>query len=376
MLELLKQLISCPSITPDDAGCQTILIQALREMGFSIESLPFGKVSNTWAQWGTAKPLFVFAGHTDVVPPGPLDQWQSPPFSPTIKEGYLIGRGAADMKGAIACMVTACKEFLAQHDFPGSIAFLITSDEEGPHNLEGTKKVIEFLDSQNKKIDYCIVGEASSKNKIGDSIKIGRRGSISAHITLHGKQGHVAYPKEAINPITLALPCLNEITTIEWDKGNEFFPPTSLQITHLQSGNGTANVIPGELELIINLRFSPASSVEKIKETIHQILEKHALNYSITWNHSASPFLTKPGYFVDLVSQTIFNTQGYRPELATDGGTSDARFISPTGAQVIELGVCRETIHQVNEQVKLSDLDALTKLYFNILVALKDHPHG
>ncbi|MBI5447495.1 MAG: succinyl-diaminopimelate desuccinylase [Gammaproteobacteria bacterium] len=371
MIELLKQLIACPSITPVDAGCQAILIQALRELGFQIESLPFGSVENFWARRGTKAPLFVFAGHTDVVPPGPLSAWHSPPFTPTLQDGYLVGRGAADMKGAIAAMVHACQHFLKkQPDFDGSIAFLITGDEEGPSNLDGTKKVVDWLSQRGEHIDCCIVGEASSEHCVGDSIKVGRRGSLSGHLTFHGKQGHIAYPEKARNPIAEALPILYELNQITWDKGNDFFPPTSFQFSNIHAGTQTSNVIPAALELNFNLRYSPELSVKQIKQRVETHLKNHTLPYTLTWTHSASPFLTQPGKFVELVVKAIQKHQPVQTKLATDGGTSDGRFIAPLTTELLELGVCRESIHQINERVKISDLQLLSAIYLDILISL------
>lgn len=375
MMTLLSELIACQSITPNDAGCQKIIANALSQLGFQIQSLPFGPVTNLWAQLGTSGPLFVFAGHSDVVPPGPLEKWHSPPFTASSREGYLFGRGTADMKGAIVCMLEAYREVLKHGPFPGSLGFIITSDEEGPENVDGTKKVIEHLTALGKKIDYCLVGEASSLHKVGDSIKIGRRGSLTGKLRIHGKQGHVAYPDRAKNPIHEALPFLHHLSQLRWDEGNTHFPPTSFQVTTLHSGNGTANVIPGELDVIFNFRFSPELSVDAIKQKVNDSLASYALNAEIEWQHSASPFITQPCDFTDLVAQAIHHVQGFQPELATDGGTSDARFIAPTGAKTIELGVCRDTIHQVNECVKLDDLIQLKNIYIQILLMLKEK-HG
>ncbi len=371
MIPLLKKMIACPSITPLDAGCQAILIEVLAKMGFHIETLPFGPVKNFWARLGTTAPLVVFAGHTDVVPPGPLEEWTSPPFTPTLTEGYLVGRGTADMKGAIAAMIHACQQFLSNTPaFKGSIGFLITGDEEGTRNEEGTVKVVEHLQARGEKIDYCIVGEASSNEQVGDEIKIGRRGSLSGFLTVHGKQGHIAYPTSALNPIAHALAALHALSCTTWDEGNPFFPPTSFQFANIHAGTGTLNMIPEDLTLDFNLRYSPEISAEVIQEKIRQILKKNKIDYTLHWVHSAQPFLTKPGRLTQVVTAAIQAKQGFTPLLSTTGGTSDARFIAPTGAQVIELGVCRDSIHQVNERVKISDLDLLSSLYGDILKRL------
>lgn len=368
MIELLKKLIACPSVTPEDAGCQAILIEALTELGFQITELPFGNVKNFWARLGDQAPLFVFAGHTDVVPAGPLEQWSSPPFSPTISGDYLVGRGTADMKGAIAAMIDACKQFLkTSTKFKGSIAFLITGDEEGPTNLDGTQKVVEWLKQRGEHIDYCIVGEASSEYSVGDAIKVGRRGSITGFLTIHGKQGHIAYPEKARNPIAHALAFLHDLNQFQWDKGNEFFPPTSFQFANIHAGTGVTNMIPGSLEVNFNLRYSPAISADIIKEKIENLLEQHQLPHTIKWSHSASPFATKPAAFTQLVTDAIYKHQGYKPKLTTDGGTSDGRFIAPITTELVELGVCRDSIHQINESVRIQDLETLSKIYLEIL---------
>lgn len=369
-LDLAKALIARPSVTPDDAGCQEMLIQRLSAIGFECETLQFGEVTNLWARRGKASPILAFAGHTDVVPTGPLDDWQSDPFIPVIRDGYLYGRGAADMKSSIAAMVTACERFVKEHnDHSGSIAFLITSDEEGPAT-EGTVKVIETLEARGEKIDWALVGEPSSSNKIGDIVKNGRRGSIGGTLTIKGIQGHVAYPQLADNPIHRAIPALNELSEIEWDQGNEFFPPTSFQISNINAGTGATNVIPGQLSILFNLRYSTELDHQRIIETVGNILNKHKLDYEIEWNHSGLPFLTAAGDLVEAAQQAIKDITGLDTELSTAGGTSDGRFIAPTGAQVLELGPVNATIHQIDECVSVADLDILSDIYQGMLERL------
>lgn len=369
-LDLAKALIARPSVTPDDAGCQEMLIQRLSVIGFECETLQFGEVTNLWARRGKASPILAFAGHTDVVPTGPLDDWQSDPFIPVIRDGYLYGRGAADMKSSIAAMVTACERFIEEHgDHSGSIAFLITSDEEGPAT-GGTVKVIETLEARSEKIDWALVGEPSSSNKVGDIVKNGRRGSIGATLTINGIQGHVAYPQLADNPIHKAIPALNELSEIEWDQGNQFFPPTSFQISNINAGTGATNVIPGQLSILFNLRYSTELDHQKIIETTEGILDRHKLDYEIEWNHSGLPFLTASGDLVETAQQAIKDITGLDTELSTAGGTSDGRFIAPTGAQVLELGPVNATIHQIDECVSVADLDILSDIYQGMLERL------
>ncbi len=366
-LELTKALIGRPSVTPDDAGCQTLLIERLSAIGFECETMQFGEVSNLWARRGCQPPLLAFAGHTDVVPTGPLDDWQSDPFNPEIRDGYLYGRGAADMKSSIAAMVTACERFITEHtDHSGSIAFLITSDEEGPA-VDGTAKVIEALEARGVKIDMALVGEPSSNKAVGDVIKNGRRGSLGATLTIKGVQGHVAYPQLADNPIQKAIPALNELCAVEWDRGNEFFPPTSLQISNIKAGTGATNVIPGYLSVLFNLRYSTELDHQTIISTVENILNKYGLDYSIEWNHSGLPFLTAEGKLVEAAKQTINQITGLDTKLSTAGGTSDGRFIAPTGAQVLELGPVNATIHQIDERVLVADLDSLSDIYQGML---------
>ena len=369
-LELAKELIRRPSVTPDDCGCQQLLAERLEQAGFKNEHLRFGEVDNLWARRGTEAPLFVFAGHTDVVPPGPVEEWDSDPFTPVIRDDYLFGRGAADMKGSIAAMTVACEKFVAEHpDHKGSIAFLITSDEEGP-SVDGTVKVIDHLVKRGDKIDWCLVGEPSSVNRTGDTIKNGRRGSLNGKLRIQGKQGHVAYPHLADNPIHRAAPALAELAAIEWDAGNEFFPPTTFQISNISGGTGAENVIPGVLDIQFNLRFSTESSEDSLKSQVNEILTRHGLEYEIDWRLSGQPFLTPAGELVDASREAIRGITGVDTVLSTSGGTSDGRFIAPTGAQVVELGPVNATIHQINECVKAEELDTLSIVYGGILTQL------
>lgn len=379
-LDLALELIRRPSVTPVDAGCQELLATRLAALGFQVERLRFGEVDNLWARLGQAEPLFVFAGHTDVVPPGPLEQWTSPPFAPAIREGWLYGRGAADMKSSLAAMITACEGFLAVQPQPrGSIAFLITSDEEGAA-VEGTVKVMERLEARGEKIAWCLVGEPSSSAQLGDVIKNGRRGSLNGRLRLRGLQGHVAYPHLAQNPIHVIGPILTVLADEVWDQGDEFFPPTSFQISNLHSGTGAVNVIPGDLELLFNFRFSPAITVAQLQERIRLIMDTGLLNeevktgqvfqYDLEWSLSGLPFFTAPGELVAATVAAIRAETGQEPELSTSGGTSDGRFIAPTGAQVIELGPLNATIHQLNERVAVADLEPLSRIYQGVLERL------
>jgi len=366
-LELTKDLISRSSVTPNDEGCQAMLAERLKNMGFKIENLRFGETDNLWARRGTEAPLFAFAGHTDVVPTGPEENWKFPPFKPTIDNGMLYGRGTADMKSSIACMVTACERFIKENpNHKGSIAFLITSDEEGPAH-DGTVKVIETLEARNEKINWCLVGEPSSTDKVCDVIKNGRRGSIGCTLTVKGKQGHVAYPHLAKNPIHEFAPVLKILTETEWDQGNEYFPPTTFQVSNINSGTGATNVIPGECVVIFNFRFSTAITDTQIRQRVEALLDEHNVDYEIDWALSGQAFLTERGDLVDATLNAIKNTCGYDSELSTAGGTSDGRFIAPTGAQVVELGPLNATIHQVNECVRVDDLEVLSDVYENIL---------
>ena len=372
---LAEALIRCPSVTPNDAGCQQIIRDRLTAIGFQCESMRFGEVDNLWARFGKNAPLVVFAGHTDVVPPGPETDWTSPPFAPTIRDGYLYGRGAADMKSAIAAMIVAVETFIKAHPtFPGSIGFLITSDEEGP-SINGTKKVMEELLKRQEKIDYCIIGEASSDKRIGDRIQVGRRGSLHGKLTVHGKQGHVAHPHRAVNPIHATMLALHEMSQTEWDAGNEFFPHTTFQITNLQSGTGADNVIPGHLYAAFNFRFSGAVPETELRQRSKDIFAQHLVaeppvQHQIDWNVSAEPFLTVQGKLIHAAKQALLEVTGQEPTLFTGGGTSDGRFIAPTGAEVIELGVCNATVHQVNECVRVEDLAVLARCYEHILQKL------
>ncbi len=369
-LNFAKALISRKSVTPNDAGCQDLLIEQLAPIGFVTEKLHYGDVNNIWLRKGTESPVFCFAGHTDVVPTGPLESWDSDPFSAEIRDGKLFGRGTADMKGGIAAFTVACQRFIKDYpDHKGSIAYLITSDEEGPAT-EGTVKVIETLEARNEKIDWCLVGEPSSTNKVGDTIKNGRRGSLGCWLQINGKQGHVAYPHLAENPIHLMAPMLEELTAMQWDKGNDFFPPTTFQVSNLNAGTGATNVIPGTLKMIFNFRFSTEITPEALQQRVEALLDKHKLNYDIKWVLSGMPFLTAEGDLVDAAVSAIKEVQKIEPELSTSGGTSDGRFIAPTGAQVLELGPTNATIHQINECVGADELDALEAIYYTMLKKL------
>jgi len=366
-LKLAIDLISRDSVTPEDKGCQALMAKRLQALGFEIEHLRFKDVDNFWARRGNNSPVFAFAGHTDVVPTGPVEQWDVHPFQPEVKDGILYGRGTADMKGSLAAMITACENFIQAHpNHKGSIAFLITSDEEGP-SINGTVKVVEHLENRNEKIDMCLVGEPSSTNKLGDVVKNGRRGSLSGTLTIHGKQGHVAYPHLAENPIHTAASALAELTSAQWDQGNDFFPATSFQISNINAGTGANNVIPGDLHILFNIRFSTEVTETELRERIEGILDSHNLDYDLQWALSGHPFLTPEGELVEATCKAIKEICGYDTELSTAGGTSDGRFIAPTGSQVIELGPLNATIHQVNENVKAADLDTLSKTYQRIL---------
>ena len=369
-LALACELIARDSTTPDDAGCQQLIGQRLAACGFHLEPMRFGEVDNLWARRGAAQPVLCFAGHTDVVPTGPLERWDSAPFQPVIRDGMLYGRGAADMKGSLAAMVVAIERFVAAHpNHRGSIALLITSDEEGPAT-EGTVKVVETLVARNEQVDWCIVGEPSSTELVGDVVKNGRRGSLNARLLVKGRQGHVAYPHLARNPIHLAAPALAELADEVWDQGNDFFPPTSFQISNVHSGTGATNVVPGELEALINFRFSTESTVEGLQERVRDILDRHGLDYQLQWTLSGLPFLTEPGELLDGVAAAIRQVTGRETQPSTSGGTSDGRFIATMGTQVVELGPVNATIHQLNEHVSASDLDTLTEIYFTTLQRL------
>ena len=366
-LDFARNLIRQPSVTPDDAGCQDLIAEALQPAGFKAEFLTYGEVYNVWLRRGQVSPLLVFAGHTDVVPTGPIEQWHYPPFSATVQDGILHGRGAADMKGSLAAMVTACQQFVVNHpNHRGSIALLITSDEEGPAN-NGTVKVVEMLCDREEIIDWCVVGEPTSREQTGDVIKNGRRGSLGGKLTIQGVQGHVAYPHLADNPIHRAADIVTRLTAQTWDEGNEFFPPTTFQVSNLNSGTGASNVIPAQAELDFNLRYSPESSVESIKERVNALCQQVWTDYEIDWSRPNLPFQTQPGELVDAASAAIYAVTGLTTDLSTEGGTSDGRFIAPTGAQVIELGPVNRTIHQINEQVAVADLETLAIIYQKIL---------
>ena len=366
-LELAIDLISRQSVTPEDAGCQPLMAARLAKIGFNIEPMRFEDVDNLWARRGTDGPLLVFAGHTDVVPTGPVAKWDSDPFKPEIRDGYLYGRGAADMKGSLAAMVTAVERFITAHpDHKGSIGFLITSDEEGPAK-NGTVKVVETLEARGEKIDWCLVGEPTSTSLVGDVIKNGRRGSLNGRLTIKGIQGHVAYPHLAENPIHTFGPALKDLAETTWDNGNEFFPATTFQISNIHGGTGVENVIPGELDITFNFRFSTESTEDSLKAKVIDILDSHGLNYELNWALSGNPFLTSRGALIDASVAAIKEASGHDTELSTSGGTSDGRFIAPTGSQVLELGPCNATIHKVNECVSVADLDTLSVYYEKLL---------
>lgn len=369
-LELLIDLIRRPSVTPKDEGCQDVLAKRLKPAGFNEERLNFADTQNLWLRRGVAKPLFVFLGHTDVVPTGPLDAWFSPPFEPTLRDGKLYGRGAADMKSGIAAFVTAVERFIANHpNHHGSIAVMMTSDEEGIAT-NGVVKVVEVLEARDEKIDWCLVGEPSSDKKIGDVIRVGRRGSLNAKLTVKGIQGHVAYPELAENPIHAFAPALKELTEEVWDQGNHNFPPTSLQVSNIHAGTGAENIIPGNVEVQFNLRFSTELDEHTIKKRTHAILDKQGFNYDAQWRLSGKPFLTERGELIDAAHAAIKTVTGHETKDDTGGGTSDGRFIAPTGAQVIELGPLNESIHKINEHIDVNDLEILSATYEQILVNL------
>lgn len=363
VLDLVKDLIARPSVTPADEDCQRLLADRLSQIGFHCETIAQGGVTNLWARRGTEGPLTVFAGHTDVVPPGPREKWHSDPFVPTERDGFLYGRGAADMKSSIAAFLVAVEEFVAAHpQHPGSIAFLITSDEEGP-SIDGTAIVCDALKARGEQLDYCIVGEPTSTTDIGDVCKNGRRGSLSGSLTVKGIQGHVAYPHLARNPVHQLAPALAEIVNIEWDQGNEYFPPTTFQVSNLNAGTGATNVVPGEATALFNFRFSTASTPESLKARVHEVLDRHSLEYELDWNLGGEPFLTPRGSLTDALSAAIESETGRTTELSTTGGTSDGRFIAKICPQVIEFGPCNATIHKVNECIALDSLDPLKNIY-------------
>lgn len=369
VIELTQQLIRRPSLSPDDAGCQAIIIERLKALGFTIEPMHIGDTLNFWAWRGQGETL-AFAGHTDVVPTGDASRWINPPFEPTIRDGMLYGRGAADMKGSLAAMIVAAERFIINNpDHKGRLAFLITSDEEA-NATNGTVKVVEALMARNERMDYCLVGEPSSTENVGDVVKNGRRGSMTANLTLHGVQGHVAYPHLADNPVHRALPALNELVAREWDQGNEFFPPTSMQIANVQAGTGSNNVIPGEFFVQFNFRFSTELTDQMIQQQVQELLDRHQLRYTLEWKISGQPFLTSRGKLVDAVVNAVEHYNEIKPQLQTTGGTSDGRFIARMGAQVVELGPVNATIHKINECVKAADLQLLSRMYQRIMEQL------
>ncbi len=369
-LQLTQELIARASVSPTDGGCQQLMIERLQAIGFAAESLRFGPVDNFWAKRGRGGPVFCFAGHTDVVPTGPLDEWHGDPFVPVIKDGILYGRGAADMKSGLAAMVTACEEFVGRYPaHRGTIAFLITSDEEGP-SVDGTRRVVEVLRERQERIDWCLVGEPSSENSLGDTIKIGRRGSLSGRLTVHGIQGHIAYPHTADNPVHAVAPALAELAARTWDSGNAHFQPTTFQISNISAGTGAPNVIPGELKARFNLRFSTEQTVDSLKAVVESVLQRHGVKHSLEWFISGYPFLTVPGELSAAATRAVQEQLQITPKLSTGGGTSDGRFIAPMGAQVIELGVVNDTIHKVNECVRVADIGRLHALYLRTLELL------
>jgi succinyl-diaminopimelate desuccinylase len=367
-LELTRELVSRPTVSPADSGCQELLIARLEPLGFTVERMRFGEVDNFWAvRRGGEGPLVCFAGHTDVVPTGPLEQWHSDPFVPVVRDGMLYGRGAADMKSGLAAMLTATEAFVqARGTFQGAIAFLITSDEEGP-SVDGTRRVVEALRTRGERIDFCVVGEPSSQSRFGDTIRIGRRGSLSGRLTVHGVQGHVAYPDRADNPIHRIAPALVELTSRSWDAGTEHFQPTTFQISNLNSGTGAPNVIPGELKARFNLRWSPVQTLDSLKMTIISILDRHGLRYSLDWFVSALPYYSPPAALAQAAAAVVHEVAGVEPELSTGGGTSDGRFFAAPGTEVIELGVVNETIHMIDECCRVEDIEQLHRVYLGLL---------
>ncbi|GAB4365306.1 MAG: succinyl-diaminopimelate desuccinylase [Methylohalobius crimeensis] len=366
-LELAQTLIARPSVTPEDAGCMDLIVDRLSPLGFMPEFLDFGDTRNLWLRRGTGGPLFVFLGHTDVVPPGPLADWTSPPFEPHIRGGGLYGRGAADMKGAVAAFTVACRRFVENHPHhPGSLAVLLTSDEEGIA-ANGIVKVVEVLEARDEKIDWCLVGEPSSEDTLGDVVKIGRRGSLNGRLRVFGVQGHVAYPHKAKNPIHAFAGALQHLVEEVWDRGNAHFPPTSFQISNMNSGTGAENVIPGQLDVQFNFRFSTELTAEEIQQRVTAILDHYGLDYELDWRLSGNPFLTAGEALIEAVQSSLESVLGRRAQLSTGGGTSDGRFIAPTGTQVLELGLINATIHQINEWTPVADLNQLTEVYEKIL---------
>jgi len=369
-LDLTAELLRRPSVSPEDHGCLDILCARLEALGFRNERLQYAPVDNLWARRGQGRPLLCFAGHTDVVPTGPREEWHTDPFEPVIQDGLLYGRGAADMKSGLAAMVTATERFVARHpDHKGTLAFLFTSDEEGPA-VDGTRRVMQVLEARGEQIDWCVVGEPTSHESLGDTIKIGRRGSLSGRLTVHGVQGHIAYPHLAHNPVHAFAPALAELVDRHWDEGNAYFQPTTFQVSNIGAGTGAPNVIPGELKVRFNLRFSTEQTVESLQRTVLRILDRHRVNYTIEWFVSGLPFLTQPGVLTEAVSGAVNEITGHTPVFSTTGGTSDGRFIAPTGAQVVEIGVGNATIHKVNECARVADIEQLSLVYERVMEKL------
>ncbi|MFT3790059.1 MAG: succinyl-diaminopimelate desuccinylase [Rudaea sp.] len=367
ILDLTSDLIRRPSVTPDDKGCQSLLAKRLARAGLAIERLRYGEVDNLWATHGRGGPVLVFLGHTDVVPPGPLEKWTSPPFEPTVRNGRLYGRGAADMKSGVAAMTLALEVFVREHpQHEGTIALLVTSDEEGPTNLDGVRRVAEEFRCRGQPIDWCVVGEPSSAEKFGDVMRVGRRGSLSARLVVRGVQGHVAYPDKVRNPIHLAAPALAELAATKWDDGNDEFPPTSMQISNVHAGTGALNVVPGELGVDFNFRFCTESTADSLRERVEAILRRHGLDFDIAWDLSGEPFLTRDGALRAAASAAAHEICGIEPEANTGGGTSDGRFIAPLGAEVVELGPVNASIHKIDEHVALDELEKLPGLYLAV----------
>jgi len=369
-LKLTAELLRRPSVSPEDHGCLDVIGERLEALGFRVERLRYPPVDNLWATRGSGRPLLCFAGHTDVVPTGPREDWRTDPFEPVIQDGLLYGRGAADMKSGLAAMVTAAERFLArQAGHGGTLAFLLTSDEEGPA-VDGTRRVMQVLEARGEKIDWCVVGEPTSHEVLGDTIKVGRRGSLSGRLAVHGVQGHIAYPHLADNPVHAFAPALAELVARRWDEGNAYFQPTSFQVANVAAGTGAPNVIPGELKVRFNLRFSTEHTVESLQRIVLEILDRHGLNYTLDWHVSGLPFLTGPGVLTEAVKSAVHEITGHTPALSTTGGTSDGRFIAPTGAQVVELGVGNATIHKVNECARVADIEQLTVVYERVMEKL------
>lgn len=369
-LALAEDLLRRPSVSPEDHGCLDVIAARLAPLGFVNERLQYGPVDNLWARRGSSGPVLCFAGHTDVVPAGPREEWHTDPFEPVVRDGILYGRGSADMKTGLAAMVTATERFIARHPgHKGSLAFLFTSDEEGP-SVDGTRRVMTVLEARNEKIDWCVVGEPTSSESLGDTIKIGRRGSLSGRLTVHGVQGHIAYPHLADNPVHAFAPALAELVAHHWDEGNEFFQPTTFQVSNIAAGTGAPNVVPGELKVRFNLRFSTEQTVESLQRSVLAILDRLGVKYTLEWFVSGLPFFTPPGLLTETVAAAVHELTGRRPAFSTTGGTSDGRFIAPTGAQVVELGVVNATIHKVNECVRVADVELLGRVYERVMERL------